>query len=237
MKVSQAVPLSLSLSWFQSTMESSRIFWMFLLFLLQLSLHPAEADQSTTQESPSETHSINSTPALESNSSSSDHLDPFDSDINGTRADCLIDTEMGLIALGSAGGLIVCLLVTTIVLAFQVWQLQRRVHTPRTSRSRSNLDLVDSAGYWGDDRPEAQGLIGPCDASVMLEEVEGEEKTEEQEESQAEVPEEVSAEPEESLALTTFPDPEEKPTQMEGSSSRDSCLEVPRDLENMPLVV
>ncbi|XP_074536297.1 uncharacterized protein LOC141798315 [Halichoeres trimaculatus] len=218
-------------------MESTGIFWMFLLFLLQLSLHPAGADLTTTQESSSESQSISSTPALGSSSSPSDHIDSFDSDTNGTRADCLIDTEMGLIALGSAGGLIACLLVATVVLAFQVWHLQRRVHTPRTSRSRSNLDLVDSAGYWGDDRPEAQGLIGPCDASVMLEEVGGDGKMEEEEESQAEVPEEVSPGPVEgAVALAAFSDPEDlKPAQME--SSRDSCLEVPRDLEDMPLVV
>lgn len=210
-----------------------------MFLLLQLSLRPTEADLTTAQESSSESHSVSSTPALESSSSPLDHIDSFDSDTNGTRADCLIDTEMGLIALGSAGGLIVCLLVATVVLAFQVWHLQRRVHTPRTSRSRSNLDLVDSAGYWGDDRPEAQGLIGPCDASVILEEVGGDGKTEdEEEESQAEVPEEISAGLEEgAMALATFSDPEDKPAQMEGSSSRDSHLEVPRDLENMPLVV
>lgn len=220
-------------------MESTGVSWMFLLLLLQLSLCPAEADLTTTQAS-SESHGVSLTPALESSSSPSDHIDSFDSDTNGTRADCLIDTEMGLIALGSAGGLIACLLVATVVLAFQVWHLQRRVHTPRTSRSRSNLDLVDSAGYWGDDRPEAQGLIGPCDASVMLEEVGGDGKTEEEEEeeSQAKVPEEVSAGPEEgAVALAAFSDPEDKPAQMESFSSRDSCLEVPRDLEDMPLVV
>ncbi|XP_034557724.1 uncharacterized protein LOC117825866 [Notolabrus celidotus] len=215
-------------------MESLRMFWLCLL----LSLSPTEADPSTTPLSFSGTHDggVNSTPTLGS-SSVPTYTDSFDIDTNGTRADCLIDTEMGLIALGSAGGLIVCLLVATVVLACQVWHLQRRVNAPRTSRS--NLDLVGSAGYWGDDRPEAQGLIGPCDASVMLEEVGADSRTEEDEEyeGQAEARDEGGAGLEDgAMAMAAF-NPEDKTPQMQSSSSRDSCLEVPRDLEDMPLVV
>lgn len=157
----------------------------------------------------------------------------FTDSINGTRADCLIDTEMGLIAIGSAGGLIVCLLVATMVLACQVCQLQRRVYVPRTSRS--NMDLVSGTGYWGTDRPEIGGLVGPCDTSVMLEEVRADSKMEE--ERQAEIQEAMEEAGLEEGATAMAFDPEDKASQMKSSSSRDSCLEVPRDLEDMPLVV
>ncbi|XP_060902171.1 uncharacterized protein LOC132980200 [Labrus mixtus] len=208
-------------------MESTRTFCLFLL-INQLTLCPTHADHSTTllYSSAAKDQGGTSTPASGPNFTTIDHPNYFDTDTNGTRADCLIDTEMGLIALGCAGGLIVCLLVTTVVLACQVWHLQHRVHVPRTSRS--NLDLVGSASYWGDDRPEAQGLIGPCDASVMLEEVRSDSK--EEEESQAEIQEEGGA------AAMAF-NLEDKAGQMQSSSSRDSCLEIPRDLEDMPLVV
>ncbi|KAI3353940.1 hypothetical protein L3Q82_005138 [Scortum barcoo] len=33
------------------------------------------------------------------------------------------------------------------------------------------MDLVSGAGYWGTDRQEVGGLVGPCDASVILEEL------------------------------------------------------------------
>ncbi|XP_068440465.1 uncharacterized protein [Clinocottus analis] len=200
-------------------MEGTRTtLWLFLL-LIQLPLCPADADPTVSTEWPQ---------SYETNGATAGRTDPPAADANGTRADCLIDTEMGLIAVGSAGGLIVCLLVTTAVLACQIWVLQRRGRAPRASRS--NMDLVSSTGYWGVvDRPEeeeAGGLLGPCDASVVLEEVraDGEPETERRAEGR-------QARPEDGAAKGY----EEK--QMQSSSSRDSCLETPRDLEDMPLVV
>lgn len=217
-------------------MEGTRTLWLFLL-LSQLLFCPSNAnrDLSTTHtySSQSEDHGGSSTPPVELSITTTDHASSAN-DTDGTRADCLIDTEMGLIAVGSAGGLIVCLLVATVVLACQVYQLQHRVYVPRTSRS--NMDLVSSTGYWGTDRPEIGGLVGPCDTSVMLEEVGADSKM--AEERQAEIQEameEAGAGLEEGATAMAF-DPE-KAGQMQTSSSRDSCLEVPRDLENMPLVV
>lgn len=204
--------------------------WL-VLTLNQLMFCLTNEYSSTSQPSSNETEitSGSSTPAVELSYTNSN------TDNNGTRLDCLIDTEMGLIAVSSAGGLIMCLLVATVVLACQVCQLQRRVYAPRTSRS--NMDLVSGTGYWGTDLPEVGGLVGPCDASVMLEEVRADSRMEE--ERQAEIQEAgegAGTELEEGATAMAF-DPEEKASQMQSSSSRDSCLEVPRDLENMPLVV
>lgn len=208
--------------------------WLFLL-LNQLLFYPTDADHLTMQPYKTEDQSVGSTPAVEPSRTTIGYTNFPDTDTNGTRADCLIDTEMGLIAIGSAGGLIVCLLVATVVLACQVCHIQRRVYAPRTSRS--NMDLVSGAGYWGTDQPEVGGLVGPCDASVMLEEVRADNKMEEERQGEIrEAREEAGAGLEQGAMAMAF-DPEEKACQMQSSSSRDSCLEIPRDLEDMPLVV
>lgn len=218
-------------------MEGTRTsLWLFLL-LNQLPFCPTDADQDlpTTYSYKTKDDDGSSTPAVELSLTTTDRANSPDTDTSGTRGDCLIDTEMGLIAIGSAGGLIVCLLVATVVLACQVCSIQRRVYAPRISRS--NMDLVSSAGYWGTDRPEVQGLVGPCDASVMLEEVRADSKMEE--DRQAEIREargEAGAGLEEGAMAIAF-DPEDKTCHMPSSSSRHSCLEVPKDLEDMPLVV
>ncbi|XP_059187936.1 uncharacterized protein LOC131970533 [Centropristis striata] len=209
--------------------------WLFLLLNL-LPFCPAAADQdlSTTQPYPHQTadQGGSSSPAVELSLTNPGLINSLDTDTNDTRADCLIDTEMGLIAIGSAGGLIVCLLVATMVLAVQVYLIQRRVYVPRPSRS--NMDLVSGTGYWGIDQPEAGGLVGPCDASVMLEEVRADSKMEE--ERQAGIQEE-GEEAGAGLEKGAKAMEEERSIQMQSSNSRDSCLEIPRDLENMPLVV
>lgn len=219
-------------------MEGTRTsLWLFLL-LNQLPFCPTDADQhlSTTQLYSHTTvgHVGSSTPDVEPSLTTNDHTNS-DTDTNGTRGDCLIDTEMGLIAISTAGGLIVCLLVATVVLAFQVCNLQRRVYAPRTSRS--NMDLVTGTGYWGTDQPDVGGLVGPCDASVMLEEVRADSNMEEDKQAEIqEAREEPGAGLEEGATAMTF-DPQEKACYMPSSSTMDSCLEVPRDLEDMPLVV
>lgn len=188
--------------------------WLFLL-LSQLLLCPSNANQdlSTTQPHLHATESQESslTTAVEPSLAPNGHTNPPEIDMNGTRADCLIDTEMGLIAIGSAGGLIVCLLVAVVVLACQVYILQRRHYAPTHS---------SGAGYWDVVQSEDGGLVGPCDSSVMLEEIKEEGKMEE----------EAGAE---QVALL----PQENTSQMQSTSFRYSSLEVPRDLEDMPLVV
>lgn len=204
------------------------------LFLLLLSSCPTDAGHSAmqTMTASTEDQSGSSSRPTESSLLTADHTHPPDADANGTRADCLIDTEMGLIAIGSAGGLIVCLLLATVVLACQVCHIQRRVYAPRTSRS--NMDLVSSASYWDTDQQGAGGMVGPCHASVVLEEVRAE--GERQEERRSEAGEEGGPQLEEGAVVMAF-DAEETAGHIQGSSSRDSCLEVPRDLEDMPLVV
>lgn len=217
-------------------MESTRTsLWLFLLLNQQL-FCLTDADHSTIQPYSHRTDEVGIiNPPVEPSLTITDPTNIPNTVTNGTRADCLIDTEMGLIAIGSAGGLIVCLLVATVVLACQVCHIQRRVNAPRTSRS--NMDLVSGAGYWGTDRPEVRGLVGPCDASVMLEEVRADSKIEEERHAEIrEAREEAGGGLEEGATAMAF-DPQEKACQMQSSSSRDSCLEVPRDLEDMPLVV
>lgn len=201
--------------------------WLVLLLNL-LRLHHADTDQDLLSETPllhqTEANGSDSAPTLK------DSANYTDADANGTFCDCLIDTELGLIAVGSAGGLIFCLLLSTIVLACQVYHIQRRVYVPRTSRS--NVDLVSGTCYWEAGQPEAQGLVGPCGAGVVLEEVRAENGEDWHEERR----EEAGTAPEERGAATN-PDSGEKTGGMSTSRSRDSCLEVLKDLEDTPLVV
>lgn len=192
--------------------------WLLLLLSL-LHLHQADVDRDLL----SQTLHLQTDSAPELNATADD----TDAGANGTFCDCLIDTELGLIALGSAGGLIFCLLLSTMVLACQVYHIQHRVYVPRTSRS--NVDLVSGTCYWEADQPEAQGLVGPCDASVMLEEVREENQEEERRE-------EAGTAREEPRAPTNY-NSGEKMGHLSTSRSRESCLEVLKDLEDMPLVV
>uniref|UniRef100_A0A673IWI9 Uncharacterized protein n=1 Tax=Sinocyclocheilus rhinocerous TaxID=307959 RepID=A0A673IWI9_9TELE len=81
---------------------------------------------------------------------------------------CFIDAQLAFIATATAGGVILILLTSTIVLACTVSSLKRRHRAPRPSRS--NADLVSGTGYWGTERREG-GIVGPCETSVLLEEV------------------------------------------------------------------
>lgn len=207
-------------------MKTTRTLCLFLLFLL----HPAEADpalSTTTMDLPTSQDQTGSpTFTAESHLTATYHENPAVA-INATGGDCLIDTEMGLIAIGSAGGLILCLLVTTSVLACQICVLQHRVYIPRSRRSNTD---ISGTHYWEADQTEIEGLVGPCDTTVMLEEVRTDGTTDIQgakEEAWAGLDE----------GKTTSTEPEERVFQIQSSSSKDSCLEVPKDLEDMPLVV
>lgn len=211
-------------------MDGIRTSLWLLLLLLQLLLRPTDADQDPLSEAPHLYHTqasaAGSTHSAPEPNITHGGANDTAADAGGPFCDCLMDTELGLIAMGSAGGLIFCLLVSTVVLACQVYHIQRRVYVPRTSRS--NLDLVSGRCYWEADQPEAQGLVGPCEASVMLEEV-----REEQEEDGEEREEIGGARG----ATTTNSTSGENTGRTESSRSRDSCLEALKDLEDMPLVV
>lgn len=219
-------------------MEGTRTtLWLFLL-LNQLLLCSTDETRGTSTMYPTNLPMGDqggiSVTATQSSLITTDHTSPH-TETNITYGGCFIDNEMGLIAIGSAGGLIVCLLIATVVLACQVCQIQRRVSAPRTSRS--NMDLVSSTSYWDNDRPEVRGLVGPCDSSVMLEEVREESNMEEERQAEMrDVNKEVGKGEQEGATAMVF-DPEEMAIQMQSSIPRDSCLVVPRDLEDMPLVV
>lgn len=163
----------------------------------------------------------------------------FDTGTNGTRGDCLIDTEMGLIALGSAGGFIFCLLIAIVVLACEVCRLQRRARAPRSSQS--NMDLVSSADYWDNDQAEAQGLVGPCDTNVMLEDLTldsfAKDDTENSRQEEMVEAEDCYEEVARGFDYTDNENDNDNADQMPTSNVRDSCLVIPPNLEDMPLVV
>lgn len=95
---------------------------------------------------------------------------------------------------------------------------------------------MGNAGYWANAAAgtgSAGGLVGPCDNSVMLEEV----KTQDEDGDETHELGDISEERfEEEGAQASGLSPEEKPL-MQSSTSRESYPEVPHDLENMPLVV
>lgn len=172
-----------------------------------------------------------------------------------------IPAEVAFVVMASVGSLVVFLLATILVLACQVCRLQRHRHTGR--HTRSNVDLVSGTGYWGAGaQAEGGGIVGPCDTSVMLEEVKAQgefEGSEEDEEDRSEERSEVlvtkdsrgqpglTVAPVGDLvaiedtdnALPMPPPPPLPPPQppKPGSTSTESCLEMGKDLEGMPLVV
>ncbi|XP_061774751.1 uncharacterized protein LOC133564439 [Nerophis ophidion] len=195
----------------EKRMEGTKVFCLFLMPLL------------------CDTQANLSLPAFESNQTTNDPKNSFDMVINGTRSDCLVDAETGLIAVGTAGGLIVCLLVATVVLACQVYHIRRQVYAPRTS----NMYLVSGTDYWDNNPPDIGGLVGPCETSLMMEEVRAEEenrakKLKQCEGARAEIDHRAFA-----MAL----DPEDKKSHLLSSNSKNYCLENPKDLEDKPLVV
>lgn len=165
-----------------------------------------------------------------------------------------IPAEVVFVVMASVGSLVVFLLATILVLACQVCRLQRHRHTGR--HTRSNVDLV--SGPWGTSaQAEGGGIVGPCDTSVMLEEVKAQDEFEGSEEDWSEDRSEVlvtkdsRGQPgltvapvgelvtigEMDNALPMAPPPPPPPPPMPGSTSTESCLEMGKDLEGMPLVV
>lgn len=139
---------------------------------------------------------------------------------------CFIDAQLAFIATAAAGGIILILLTSTIVLACTVSSQKRRQRTPRPSRS--NADLVSGTGYWGTEKNEG-GIVGPCETSVLLEEVKADGEEEEGNDGAAGSSQYIHT-------SNAAREPESVPTAMQSSTSRDSCID-PIGLENMPLMV
>lgn len=215
-------------------MESSTTWIYPILLLNHLPLYLTTTDHvpvtdfsPTTNKDPMGT----SYPSLDSDITANDVA-------NGTVADCLIDNKMAMVAVASAGGVIVCLLVSTLILAWQVRHLHHRIGSLRPSRS--NMDLGSSSGCtWPllashdpSDPPEAGGLEGPCDATIVLEEMRPfleidatEDRVNTEKEKELEQGEKKAA-----------CHPGEMVVQIQSSSTSDARLDS-KDLENMPLVV
>lgn len=135
---------------------------------------------------------------------------------------CFIDPQLAFIVVAASGSLMLVLLISVLVLACKVITLKRQCQDRRPTRS--NMDLRGS-GHWSTEREE-EGIVGPCETSVLLEEVkrDGEEQEEEEE---AILHQSNSDNIDEENVLAT----------MQGSTSRDSCIDPAKELENMPLVV
>ena len=99
------------------------------------------------------------------------------------------------------------------------------------------MDLMSSTRYWGPDQSEVTGFVGPCDATVMLKEVRGESKMDEERQAEIKEAREEGGDRLEEGAIAMAFDSEKKVSQTQSSSTREPCLEVVKDLENMPLVV
>ena len=136
---------------------------------------------------------------------------------------------MAMVAIASAVRVMFCLLVSTLVLACQVRCLQNWIRALQPSHSK--MDLVSSSDYSGLSPPEA-GLEGPCDASIVLEEMR---PFIEIDSTQDEVNTGQEKELEQGGKRAAC-DPEEMATLMQISSMSDTRRDS-KDLENTPLVV
>ncbi|KAI4896613.1 hypothetical protein NFI96_008471 [Prochilodus magdalenae] len=137
---------------------------------------------------------------------------------------CPIDPQLAFIVAISSGGLIIALLISTLVLSCKVIDLKRQCQARRPTRS--NVDLVSGAGYWGTETIEG-GIVGPCETNLLLEEVRTDAENEEVHDG--------AEEPILHYSPTTNTDVESAPVTMQTSTSRDSCID-PKELENMPLM-
>lgn len=136
---------------------------------------------------------------------------------------CFIDPQLAFILVAASGSLLLVLLISVLVLACKVITLKRQCQDRRPTRS--NTDLRGS-GHWTNEGAE-EGIVGPCETSVLLQEVrrDGEEQEEEEEEAILHQSNTDNIDGENVLAT------------MQGSTSRDSCIDPAKELENMPLVV
>lgn len=141
------------------------------------------------------------------------------SSVSGDFGDCFIDPQLAYIVVLSAGSLILVLLISVLVLAYKVVTLKRRP-------TRSNVESTGS-GHWSTEQAE-KGIVGPCETNLLLEDVQTDA-------DDAEVQEEEEAMLHQSN--TEYKDEENVLPIIQSSTSRDSCIDSAKELENMPLVV
>lgn len=138
---------------------------------------------------------------------------------------CFINPQLALIVVYSSGSLILVLLISVLVLAYKVITLKQQCKARRPTHS--NVDLRGS-GHWSTERAE-QGIVGPCETNLLLEEVQtdGDDAVGQEEEEAAMLHQSNTKNKDEENVLAT----------MQSSTSRDSCIDPAKELEDMPLVV
>lgn len=137
---------------------------------------------------------------------------------------CLIEPHLLFITAACAGSVILILLTSVMVLSVKLIILKKE----RYRRSaRGSINKVSGSGHWSHEMME-KGLIGPCETNLLLEEVRNE-------------AEDDGMNEEEKATLhqstNTNMDGEDVPATMSISTSKDSCIDPVKDLEDMPLVV
>ncbi|GAA6097368.1 uncharacterized protein LOC123992627 [Tachysurus ichikawai] len=151
----------------------------------------------------------------------------------GGSEECFIDPQLAFIVVLATGSLILALLISVLVLVYKVFTLRRQCQA--RGLHRSNAD-VRGSGHWNAERAE-EGIVGPCETNLLLEEVQAdaddaampykEEEEEEEEEEEAMLHQSNTKIKGEKNVLVT----------MQSSTSKDSCLDPSKELEDMPLVV
>ncbi|KAI5098954.1 hypothetical protein C0J45_11093 [Silurus meridionalis] len=111
------------------------------------------------------------------------------------------------------------------VLAYKVIVLKRRCQARRPTHSKVD---VRGSGHWSNEQAEG-GIVGPCETNVLLEEVrtEADDAVEQDEEEEDMLHQSNTKNIDEENVMTTI----------QSSTSRDSCIDPTKELENMPLVV
>lgn len=139
---------------------------------------------------------------------------------------CFINPQIAFIVVASSVSFMLVLLITVLVLVYKLITLRRQCKARRPTHS--NVDLRGS-GHWSTERAE-QGIVGPCETNLLLEEVQtdGDDAVcQEEEEEEAMLHQSNTKNKDEENVLAT----------MQSSTSRDSCTDPAKELENMPLVV
>lgn len=138
---------------------------------------------------------------------------------------CFIDPQLAFIVVASSGSLMLVLIISVLVLACKVIALKRQCQARRSTRS--HVDLRGS-GHWSTEQAD-EGIVGPCETNLLLDEVrtDAEEAVAQEEEEESMLHQSNTKNKDEPKVLVT----------MQSSTSRDSCIDPAKELEDMPLVV
>ncbi|TSN39283.1 hypothetical protein Baya_9138 [Bagarius yarrelli] len=139
---------------------------------------------------------------------------------------CFIDPQLAFIVVASFGSLMLVLIISVLVLACKVFALKRQC--PARRHNRNNVDVRGSS-HWSTERT-GEGIVGPCETNLLLEEVRpdpDDAAVQEEDDEQDRLHQSNTKNKDEANVLVT----------MQSSTSRDSCIDPAKQLEDMPLVV